>query len=613
MHGWVGAGTTVLAAIYLYRFAFVGWIPHDEGTIGHLAERVLLGEVPHRDFLEPYSGGLTLLHALGFRLLGVKLTTPRWIVLGFACAWVPAIYAIAARVARPLVAALVTALCVVWSVPNYFVSLPSWYNLFFATFGTWCLLRYVDANRTRWLVLAGMCGGLSLLFKIAGFYYVAAGLLFLVYCEQLRAPPALAGRPFGFACFKTGALALFALALLKLVARQAAAMEFLHFVVPGWLLAGFLAWSEWREGRGPSATRFRRLFGLLTPFLLGVALPVVMCLLPFVRWGGLHAVYEDIFVLPQLRFEFAAMPLPGLVTVLAVLPYAAILAWGAFRRMPGEGVATAISATVLLALLYASREPEVYRLVWYSVRPLVPVLTLVGCLSLVRAARRGDHSADTRLALLLLVGMAAMVSLVQFPYPFGIYFCYAAPLVALGLLYVTQFEPQAPRRLHMCWMVFYLLFAAVWLNTGFIRTIGTEYVSVAQDRALDLPRGGLWVLADYQHLYSALYDEVRAHTPAGSYIYAGPDCPEVYFLTETRNPTGVIYDFMDDGQDRADRIIEAIRVHGVRVAVVNTRPEFSPPPDQAFVDRLARQFTHYKVLGWFVVLWREDPGPAPAQ
>ena len=48
--------------------------------------------------------------------------------------------------------------------------------------------------------------------------------------------------------------------------------------------------------------RIRRLFGLLTPFLPGVALPVVMCLVPFVRRGGLHAVYEDIFVLPQLRF-----------------------------------------------------------------------------------------------------------------------------------------------------------------------------------------------------------------------------------------------------------------------------------------------------------------------
>jgi hypothetical protein len=529
---------------------------------------------------------------------------------------VPAIYAIAARVAPPLVAALVTALCVTWAVPNYFASLPSWYNLFFATFGTWCLLRYLDADRARWLVLAGMCGGLSLLFKVIGFYYVAAGLLFLVYCEQLRAPAAVAGqpgRPLGFACFKTAALALFALALLKLVAGQAAAMELLHFVAPGWLLAFFLGWSEWRDGRGPSATRFHRLVGLLTPFLLGVAAPVVMCLLPFVREGGLQAVYEDIFVLPQLRFAFAAMPLPGLVTVLAALPYAAILAWGTFRKMRGEAVFTAISATVLLALLYACREPENYRLVWYSVRPLVPVLTLVGCLSLLRAARQGDHTADSRLALLLLIGMAAMVSLVQFPYAFGIYFCYAAPLVALGLLYVTQFEPLAPRRLHVCWLVFYLLFAAVWLNTGFIRTIGTEYVSVDQDTALDLPRGGLWVLADYQNLYSALYDEVRAHTAAGSYIYAGPDCSEVYFLTETRNPTGVIFDFMDDGRDRADRIVDTLRVHDARVAVLNTRPEFSQPPDQPFFDRLARQFAHYRVLGWFVVLWRDDPWPAPAQ
>ena len=42
----------------------------------------------------------------------------------------------AARFVPPISAALVTAVAVAWSVPNYFASMPSYYNLFLATFGT---------------------------------------------------------------------------------------------------------------------------------------------------------------------------------------------------------------------------------------------------------------------------------------------------------------------------------------------------------------------------------------------------------------------------------------------------------------------------------------------
>ena len=63
MHGWVGAGTTVLAAIYLYRFAFVGWIPQDEGTIPPQAPTSPGSEIEQgkielsKEALEKVSGG----------------------------------------------------------------------------------------------------------------------------------------------------------------------------------------------------------------------------------------------------------------------------------------------------------------------------------------------------------------------------------------------------------------------------------------------------------------------------------------------------------------------------------------------------------------------------
>ncbi|MEM7349697.1 MAG: hypothetical protein AAF657_02750, partial [Acidobacteriota bacterium] len=42
-----------VAVGYLATLADEGWIPHDEGMLGQCAERLLQGELPHRDFDEP--------------------------------------------------------------------------------------------------------------------------------------------------------------------------------------------------------------------------------------------------------------------------------------------------------------------------------------------------------------------------------------------------------------------------------------------------------------------------------------------------------------------------------------------------------------------------------
>ena len=61
------------SAVYIYPFVDRGWVPHDEGLIGQSAERVLSGQLPHRDFDETYTGGLSYLHAVAFKLAGVRL------------------------------------------------------------------------------------------------------------------------------------------------------------------------------------------------------------------------------------------------------------------------------------------------------------------------------------------------------------------------------------------------------------------------------------------------------------------------------------------------------------------------------------------------------------
>src|SRR5206468_3004365 len=114
-----------------------------DGAMAQSAERFLQGQLPHRDFDEIYTGGLTWLNAGAFRLLGTTLWSLRVVLFAVFVAWVPAVFYIASRFARPLAAGAVTLLAVVWSVPNYPAAMPSWYNLFLATFGVAALLRYV--------------------------------------------------------------------------------------------------------------------------------------------------------------------------------------------------------------------------------------------------------------------------------------------------------------------------------------------------------------------------------------------------------------------------------------------------------------------------------------
>ncbi|HET7189448.1 MAG TPA: glycosyltransferase family 39 protein, partial [Gemmatimonadaceae bacterium] len=184
-----------IAAAYVAWHLNRGWVPLDEGSLAHAAQRVLLGELPQRDFDDVYTGGLAYLNAATFRLLGTTLWSMRLALFAAFLLWVPAVFYVASRFTRPLMAAGITLLAVAWSVPNYPAPMPSWYNLFFATAGVAALLRYLEDARARWLVAAGVAGGLSFLVKVIGLYYVAGVLLFLVYLAHERARAAAGAAP----------------------------------------------------------------------------------------------------------------------------------------------------------------------------------------------------------------------------------------------------------------------------------------------------------------------------------------------------------------------------------------------------------------------------------
>ncbi|HYK83074.1 MAG TPA: glycosyltransferase family 39 protein [Gemmatimonadales bacterium] len=578
----------VVSALYVGHGLNRGWIPHDEGTLAQSAERVLGGELPHRDFDEVYTGGLSYANAAAFRLFGTNLLSLRFLLFLVFLAWVPALYIVATRFAGPAAAGLVTALGVAWSVPNYSAALPSWYNLFCATFGTAALLRHVETGRRRWLVAAGLAGGLSCLAKIVGLYYVAGVLLFLVFRERALLDASPGPRVAGWQAYPlavgTGLLS-FVVVLVWLIHRQLGVVELVQFVAPGAALAAF-AYHESATGGGRAAERMATLFRLVAPFAVGTLLPVAIFLVPYLRSGAVATLWSGVFVAPARRFEFAARALPGVATLLAALPVGLVLGLVPARGIPARRTVLGVVLLALAVFLALSRHA-----VWYSIRPLLPLAVCVGVWRLARA--RPELSGLRRQQITLVLCIAALVSLVQFPFAAPIYFLYVAPLAALAVLAVVTSHEHRVGFVPGAAVVLYLLFAVV-----------DTHPSHEPTGALALARGGgLIIPARDKVRYEGLVTALQAHA-TGVYGYAAPDCPEVYFLAGLRNPTRTIFEFLEDSAGRSARVLRTLAAHGITAVALNARPPFSGPLPPDLLDSLAHRYPREQSLDGFVVRWR---------
>ncbi|MBI4545339.1 MAG: glycosyltransferase family 39 protein, partial [Gemmatimonadetes bacterium] len=266
-----------VSAAYVAGRLDQGWFPPDDGILAHSAERILHGETPHADFDDIYTGGLTYLHALGLRIFGTNLLSLRLVLFVFFLAWVPVVYWIATQFARPATAALTSLLAVAWSVPTYTAAMPSWYNLFLATFGTGALLKHVATGHGVWLLAAGFCAGLSMMVKIVGVHFVVGALLFLAFREQispLRSNTAVAAPALvRYWMLVLGALLTLTIALLETLRYFPTLNAFTHFVLPTVAIGALLLRNEGAALAGPFWQRLGRLLRLAGPFLVGLLTP----------------------------------------------------------------------------------------------------------------------------------------------------------------------------------------------------------------------------------------------------------------------------------------------------------------------------------------------------
>ena len=217
------------------------------------------------------------------------------------------------------------------------------------------------------------------------------------------------------------------------------------------------------------------------------------------------------------------------------------------------------------------------------------------------ARRPGTENRPTNAAITI-VAIACSILLVEFPFAAPIYLLYTIPFAMLALTAVVRTAGRTPVALQLVVAGFLLVFGLVRVTPGAVESFGSRFVPTDETVRLKLERGGLRVRAADAARYEALIGIVQtlAHDRV---LWAGPDTPEVYFLSGVPNRTRTLFDFLDVAAATVP-LLERIRAANPGVVVLNLRPDFSGAPDQATVDALHAEYPNIRSVPGFLVLWR---------
>jgi len=155
------------------------------------------------------------------------------------------------------------------------------------------LLRYLELRTRRWLFVARVCGGLSILMKVIGAYYIAGVLLFLAFLEQSEslekgseksAERERSNNSWPYRVFSVGALALPA-TLINVLRTRLGMPELYQFVLPSAVVVALILLGESSVRAGTGQVQFP----FAAPIYLSYAVPLMLLALVAIVSTGQNA------------------------------------------------------------------------------------------------------------------------------------------------------------------------------------------------------------------------------------------------------------------------------------------------------------------------------------
>ncbi|MGH7523456.1 MAG: hypothetical protein ACREK8_04040 [Gemmatimonadales bacterium] len=585
----------LLGLTVIWAFRFRGWYPHDEGLLGQSAERILRGEIPHRDFDDTYTGGLALLHALVFRMRGISMNALRDHLAVVATVWLAGMFWWLTRWLRPIGAAIVVALLAVWSIPIYPAAMPSWYVVFLTAVAGVVLVVGQRYPRGAALAAGGLIG-LAALAKITAAFALAGAIWALVALRQdedrLRR---------GAVEILIAAL-VFAVLVIRLVDSSLTVRVIAHLVVPPLAVTAGLAWRELRQGRGRGFGVDRELWFRIGALVAGAAVPVAIFAWWLAQNGALTPFLASAASVVRLRVAQAWLPPPSTVSILCAVPLAALL----LSRDPRLRIRPYVLAGCGVAFgVLAWFRHEAYGDLWGALRGMLPI----GAILFAVAWRRGlaeEVFPVARRALAVFAPLAGVMTLTQYPFAAPIYFVYVLPLLIVALAAAVALRPRATQVTAGVVAAIYLAFGLIEVVPGAPDSAGVSAAHFPAFAWLETPRGRLLVPPDDADEFNELV-AVLDSLPRGP-IWAGPDAPEVAFLSGRVDLNRNFFGFLGPSRTNWPEFARQMVQRHVAIVVVDTEPSFSTALSAAETVDMFRAFPRSRAVEIFQIHWR-DPGP----
>jgi hypothetical protein len=478
------------AAVVLGHYHDRFWWPPDDGAHAHRADRVLMGEVLHRDIQDLHAGYANFVNAASFRLFGDDLVSLRFPLVAMAFAQSVLLFLLflpRGVLAATAASASMTAL----SLVQFLNPTANWYCLFLFVLIV-CVLAWLP-RESRWrLETLGFLVVTILLFRQLTGVIVAIGVLTYLLCEapgQARGKDRLMAR--ALIALMAGGLALY---------LGAKTDPFAILIFGLWPL-GCLVWA-WSRAAPANGEVLR----LTLRLGLGGVVAAAPLVLYHLFHGSMAAMFDDTVLAALSLTEFGFIRNYGYLVFL-------------FHGL-GQLFSAETAAGVLNGLFWA-------------VLPLLATANgFLVARSLVRTASAGPLVHP-------LPFLAVFYALVSVHYQIPIYLFYSSAVSLAGLLWMTAggapWGRYLPVGLAGALSAIGLYYhAGQPLSRGLWGMITAQQIPLVESGGLN--RASLWMEAADAALYTYFVEVVEREVPRDEAIFALPMNPELYFLTRRRNP-----------------------------------------------------------------------------
>jgi hypothetical protein len=551
------------------------WYPPDEGNYATVAERLLDGEVLHRDVQDVHAGYVNFVNAAAFAAFGRRLLSLRYPLAAAALVQALVVFLLLAR-RGPWLAAIGSVAATALSVLQFLNPTAHWYSLLLFFVTALLLDRLGDrqgAAAGRDDVILGLAVGLTFGFRQLTGVLVALGVVSHRLLAAGAREPA-GGRPALLARLTLGTLAA------GLAAYLATATNLTGFGLFGlWPLALLLLAQARPLPTNPVVGR------TLLRLAAGGLAAVLPLFLYHLAHGSLAAWYGDAFA--------AAGSLPKLPFIRQVDIASNLLAGGlagAFRHESAAAVANGL---------------------YWAVLPLA-----ASALGLALVLRFLPRRGAFRPAPAPLPWLAAFYAVVTVHFQNSTYLFFGLAGTVAGLLWVAAEAERWWRRGAMASVALAAAVAVHYhagqsVNRGDLGLLAGERLAVTE--AAGIPRCGLRIdprdLADYRAALALIEREAAP----GEAIFALPSNAELYFLSGRKNPFR-FFNFALGVRSEAEArtLLAAIARRPPRLVFYDGLDKYNTPLSRWTMANLARRYELVGAVGRWDVFRLPRAGAGPA-